>query len=209
MLDPERLAAFALMTTATSVVPGASMLFVIGRTVRDGWRSGGAGLAGMQIGYIGWWLLAALGLGTLALAFPLGFQALTVLGALYLAWLGLRSLRTAGRHAGEGTGEQGRRRSGAFREGVLVALSNPKSLIYIVALLPPFVDPRQPVAVQLVILALIAMVIDVAVGVLYIAMGSRLALAMARPATRTGFDRAIGVLFIAIAMGLLVDIASR
>ena len=62
MIDPERLAAFALMTAATSVVPGVSMLFVVGRTIRHGWRSGAAGLAGMQLGYIGWWLLAGLGL---------------------------------------------------------------------------------------------------------------------------------------------------
>ena len=68
MVDPERLYAFALMTAATSFVPGVSMLFVMGQTMRRGWRSGAAALAGMQIGYIGWWLLAALGLGTLAAA---------------------------------------------------------------------------------------------------------------------------------------------
>jgi threonine/homoserine/homoserine lactone efflux protein len=209
MLDPERLAAFALMTAATSVVPGVSMLFVVGRTIRNGWRSGAAALAGMQLGYIGWWLLAAFGLATLALAFPLGFRALTVLGALYLAWLGVRSLRDAGRHGTGDTSERSPRRGGAFRDGVLVALSNPKSLIYIVALLPPFIDPRQPVVPQLVVLALVAMAIDVAVGVIYIAMGSRLAAAMARPATRTWFDRAVGVLFIAIALAILADIASR
>ena len=210
MLDPERLAAFALMTAATSVVPGVSMLFVVGQTIRNGWRGGAAALAGMQLGYIGWWLLAALGLGTLALAFPLGFRALTVLGALYLAWLGVRSLRDAGRHPEEEDQSGTRRmRGGAFGEGVLVALSNPKSLIYIVALLPPFVDPRQPIALQLVVLALVALVIDVAVGVVYIAMGSRLAAAMARPATRTAFDRGVGLLFIAIALGILIDIASR
>ena len=208
MLDPERLAAFALMTAATSIVPGVSMLFVVGRTIRHGVKSGAAALAGVQVGYIGWWLLAGLGLGTLALAFPLGFRVLTVIGALYLAWLGMLSIRDAGQHAKLDASSAGRS-GNAFRDGVLVALSNPKSLIYIVALLPPFVDPRQPVGPQLVVLAVVAMVIDVVVGAVYIAAGSRLAAAMARPTTRKRFDLAVGILFIAIAAGILIDIASR
>ena len=208
MLDPERLAAFALMTAATSIVPGVSMLFVVGRTIRHDVRSGAAALAGMQVGYIGWWLLAGLGLGTLALAYPLGFRVLTVIGALYLAWLGVMSIRDAGQHAKLDASSAGRS-GNAFRDGVLVALSNPKSLIYIVALLPPFVDARQPVGLQLIVLAVMAMVIDVVVGAVYIAAGSRLAAAMARPATRKRFDLAVGTLFIAIAAGILIDIASR
>lgn len=207
MLDPERLAAFALMTAATSIVPGVSMLFVVSQTISRGWRSGAIALAGMQIGYIGWWLLAGLGLGTLAVAFPLGFRALAVLGALYLVWLGIRSFRGAGGHPDAPlTGESG----GAakpFRHGVLVALSNPKSLIYVVALLPPFVDARLPVGPQLVILALLGMAIDVVVGAAYIAAGAGLAKAMSDPSIRRSFDRIVGVLFIAIAAGILLDIA--
>ena len=208
MLDPERLAAFALMTAATSMVPGVSMLFVVGRTIRHGVRSGIAALSGMQVGYVCWWLLAGLGLGTLARAFPLGFQVLTVIGAIYLAWLGVIAIREAGRHARlEAT--RARPSGGAFRDGVLVALYNPKSLIYIVALLPPFVDARQPVGPQLAALAVVAIAIDLAVGAVYIAAGTRFAAAMARPATRKRFDLGIGLLFLAIAGGILADIASR
>ncbi|MGN6498688.1 MAG: LysE family translocator [Tsuneonella sp.] len=209
MIDPERLAAFAAMTAATSLVPGVSRLFVIGQTVRRGWRGGAAALAGMQLGYIGWWTLAALGLGTLAAAFPLGFKTFAIAGACYLAWLGAQALR----HAGEGTETQAalppRRSRHAFRDGILVALGNPKSLIYIVALLPPFVDARAAVVPQLAVLAALAMAIDIAVGALYIGAGRRLASAMERPATRRKLDVGIGLLFIAIACGILVDIAVR
>ena len=58
-------------------------------------------------------------------------------------------------------------------------------------------------------LMVVAMVIDVVVGAVYIAAGSRLAAAMARPTTRKRFDLAVGILFIAIAAGILIDIASR
>lgn len=206
MIDPERLAAFALMTAATSIVPGVSMLFVVGRTIRYGWRSGAAGLAGMQFGYVCWWLLAGIGLGTLAAAFPLGFALLAFGGALYLAWLGLLSIRTAGLHPPLVADLPPRPSHGSFRDGVLVALSNPKSLIYIVALLPPFVDARYAVGPQLVILAVVALAIDVVVGFAYIAAGSGLARAMADDRNRRWFDRAVGALFIAIAAGILANL---
>ena len=209
MIDPERLAAFMLMTGATSLVPGVSMLFVMGQAIRGGWRAGVAALAGMQLGFIGWWLLAGLGLGTLAAAFPLAFRILAIGGALYLAWLGVQSIRHAGIEPGRDEGRPAGLSHHAFRDGVLVALGNPKSLIYIVALLPPFIDARAPVPPQLVAFALVAMAIDVAIGAVYIGAGSRLAAAMARPETRRRVDVAVGALFVAIALGILIDLAAR
>jgi threonine/homoserine/homoserine lactone efflux protein len=159
----------------------------------------------LQLGYIVWWLLAAAGLGTLAAAFPLAFRLLAVSGALYLAWLGVKALRYAGAVADqEAKPARGPPRH-AFRDGILVAVGNPKSLVYIVALLPPFVDARSPVVPQLLVLALVAMAIDVALGVLYIGAGSRLARAMERPRTRLWLDRGVGLAFIAIAAAILAE----
>jgi homoserine/homoserine lactone efflux protein len=207
MIDAEKLAAFALVSGLTSLVPGPSMLFVLGQAMWRGTRSGVAALAGVQLGYIGWWILAALGLGTLAAAFPLAFRALAVGGALYLGWLGTRALLHAGAGAGQG-GEPARKPSlHAFRDGVFVALSNPKALVYIVALLPPFVDPHRPVVPQLALLAAVAFAIDIAFGAIYIVAGSRLSAAMARPQTRRWLDRAVGAIFIVIGLGILVELA--
>lgn len=207
MIDPERLAAFAAMTAATSVVPGVSMLFVMGQTMRRGWRSGAAALAGLQVGYIGWWLLAALGLGTLAIAFPEAFRLLAIGGALFLAWLGVQAIRRPGEGARTEAAQKGSLH--ALRDGVLVAFGNPKSLIYIVALLPPFVDSRHPVGPQLMVLAAVSLVIDVIVGAVYIGAGNRLTAAMGDPLVRRRLDIGIGLLFVAIAVGILADILSR
>ena len=209
MIDAERLAAFMLVTGVTSLVPGPSMLFVLSQSIWRGARSGAAALAGLQLGYVVWWVLAALGLGTLAAAFPLAFRLLAVGGALYLAWLGVQALRHAGEAAEDGPEPARELSHRAFRDGILVAIGNPKSLIYIVALLPPFVDARSPVVPQLVVLALVAMVIDVALGVLYIAVGSRIAAAMGRPRTRLWLDRGVGLAFIAIALGILAELFGR
>jgi threonine/homoserine/homoserine lactone efflux protein len=206
MIDAEKLAAFALVSGMTSVVPGPSMLFVMGQAMWRGSRSGAMALAGVQIGYIGWWFLAALGLGTLAVAIPLAFNALAIAGALSLGWHGAQALRHAG--AGVADGEEPARKPSfhAFRDGIFVAVSNPKALIYIVALLPPFVDQREPIGPQLVLLALVAMVIDVVLGALYIGAGSRLSAALARPRTRRRLDVAVGAVFLAIAAGILVEL---
>ena len=88
-------------------------------------------------------------------------------------------------------------------------MSNPKSLIYIVAILPPFVDATRPVAPQLVLLALVAMAIDVALGSLYILAGHRLARAMDRPDTRKWVDRAVGAIFILVALAILAELLRR
>jgi len=209
MIELERLAAFALVTGMTSLVPGPSMLFVLSQSIWRGARSGAAALGGLQLGYVLWWLLAALGLGTLAAAFPLAFRLLAIGGALYLAWLGTQALRYAGRTPEEGAKAAREPTRHAFRDGILVAISNPKSLIYIVALLPPFVDATAPVVPQLVVLALLAMAIDIALGLIYIFAGSRLAAAMERPATRRKLDIAVGAIFILIALGILAELFLR
>lgn len=209
MIELERLAAFALVTATTSLVPGPSMLFVLSQSIWRGARSGAAALAGLQLGYVVWWLLAGLGLGTLAAAFPLAFRLLAIGGALYLAWLGVQALRHAGRTGEDGAKAARKPTHHAFRDGILVAIGNPKSLIYIVALLPPFVDAGAPVAPQLVLLYVLAMAIDVALGAIYILAGSRFAAAMERPATRRRLDIAVGAIFILIAAGILAEMAWR
>ena len=97
----------------------------------------------------------------------------------------------------------------ALRDSLAVALSNPKSLVYVLALLPQFVDPRQPVAPQLALLAAIAITLDVTVGAIYVAAGGGLSAKMARPAVRLWFERAIGTIFLVLAAVILVELALK
>ncbi|MGX7895404.1 LysE family translocator [Tsuneonella sp. HG222] len=205
-MDPERLLAFAVMTGLTSIVPGPSMLFVMTESVWRGARAGWAALIGMQIGYLFWWALAAIGLGSLAKAFPTAFDLLAIGGALYIAWLGAKALRRAGDLAAQGQTAAPPPSTSAFRDGILVAVGNPKALIYVVALLPPFVHPDLPVASQFGALIAIGTVLDLLVGAAYIYAGNRLARAMDRPATRVWIDRGVGTAFILIALGILAEL---
>ena len=197
MIDAEKLLAFTLVTATTSLVPGQSMLFVLGQTIWRGARSGWAALLGMQIGYIMWWMLAAFGLGTLSATYPLAFRVLAFGGIAYLAWLGIRAIRHSF-HAGEEALEPVRQPSRhAFRDGIFIAIGNPKSLIYMVAIIPPFVDQQAPVGPQIVILAALA---------LYIGAGQRLARFMERAGSRRWIDRAIGLVFLLISALILAEL---
>lgn len=209
MIDPAKLAAFAFVTALVSLVPGPQMVFVMTQAAWRGPRAGAAALAGLQLGNATWFVMAGLGLGTLALTWPSVFTALTAAGAVYLAWLGVQALQLAGRAAAPADAAQRRASRHALRDSPAVSLSNPKSLVYVLALLPPFVDPRLPVGPQLALLAAIAIVLDLTVGVAYVAAGGALSAAMARPAVRKGLERRIGAVFLALSAAILVDLAQR
>lgn len=198
ILDPARIAAFIAVTALTSLAPGPQMVFVITQAAWRGPRGGLSALLGAQLGGVTWFVLAGLGLGSLAHASPLAFRALALGGAAYLAWLGVSAIRAAA-HA-PGAAPKGRRSRHAFRDGLVVALGNPKALVYIVALLPPFVNTGAPVAPQLAVLGGVAIAIDLLVGSAYILAGSRIARALAQPVTHRRFERAVGTMFIVLAL---------
>jgi homoserine/homoserine lactone efflux protein len=206
MIDPAKLAAFMLVTTTTSLIPGQSMLFVMGQAIWRGTRAGYTALLGMQLGYVIWWTLAALGLGTLANTYPLAFRLLTLAGIAYLAWLGIKAIRHSF-HTGEDHADAARPASAnPFRDGIVIAISNPKSLVYMVALIPPFVDAAQPIGRQILTLAVVALVLDLLVGTLYILAGRSLAGAMDRPTMRRWVDRGVGTAFLVIAALIGLDL---
>lgn len=206
MIDPAKLAAFAFVTGLVSLTPGPQMVFVMTQAAWRGPRAGAAALAGLQLGNATWFVMAGVGLGTLALAWPGAFTGLTVAGALYLAWLGVNAWRRAGAAPSARAPRASRH---ALRDSLAVSLSNPKSLVYVVALLPPFVDSRQPVAPQLALLAAVAIALDLAVGAVYVAAGGGLSAMMNRRRVRLWFERAVGAVFVALAMAILADLARR
>jgi threonine/homoserine/homoserine lactone efflux protein len=204
MIDPAKLATFAVVTGLVSLFPGPQMVLVMTQAAWRGPRAGAAALAGLQLGNATWFLLAGLGLGAVVLTFPAAFTVLAALGAIYLAWLGFQAFR----HAGKADPAAPPRRAGnhALLNSLTVSLSNPKSLVYVIALLPPFLDTTQPIGPQLVVLAAVAISIDIAVGVFYVAAGGGLAAAMRKSAIRLWLERGVGAIFLLIAAVILVEL---
>jgi threonine/homoserine/homoserine lactone efflux protein len=199
-MDPGKLATFAIVTALTSITPGPNMMFIMTQSVWRGSRSAMIALAGLQAGNLTWFAMAGLGLGTLLHTAPLAFAALTMAGGLYLGWLGVMALRHAAFPPQQAPAAASRPAGQAMRSGFAVALGNPKSIVYVTALLPPFVDTGVAIAPQLALLAAIALSIDVAVSLAYILAGKRLSAAMARPAVRRRLDLGVGTVFVLIAL---------
>ena len=164
MANPDRLLAFALLASLLIVLPGPSVLFVVGRALVHGRRGTMATVLGNALGEYALVAAVALGIGSLVERSALVFTAVKVIGAAYLIYLGVRTIRqrrSLWSMLAEKTEFRGGRR--AFREGFVVGVSNPKSAIFFAAILPQFVDRTAgPAALQMLVLGLIYFLIALA-----------------------------------------------
>ncbi|HEX9087516.1 MAG TPA: LysE family translocator [Arthrobacter sp.] len=141
MVPATNLLAFALAAVLLIAVPGPSVLFVIGRTLALGRRGGLLSVLGNAAGELVQITAVALGVGVVVAQSVLLFSAVKFAGAAYLIYLGVQAIR----HRGEGPTAAGepRRPTSTFRilrQGFIVGATNPKSIVFFVAVLPQFVD---------------------------------------------------------------------
>ncbi|CAM3675911.1 MULTISPECIES: LysE family translocator [Halomonas] len=138
--------------------PGPSLALVLRHTLGGGRLFGVIAAIFHTLGVGFYALLTVWGLGALIAGFPMLFQLITWCGAAYLAWLGFQALR-AGKAGALHPAAMATSRGQAAKEGVLVALGNPKLILFFVALLSQFVSPDMS-ALAKAIIVLTAMVID-------------------------------------------------
>ena len=138
---------------AVSSSPGPAVLYIVARTLDQGVAAGLASMAGITVGGIAYVLLAAFGVAAAAAAWPLSLTLVQIGGALYLIWIGAQRI---GRSNGGGAAsiEDSSLRE-IFQQGVIVNLTNPKTVLFLLAFLPQFVDPEAgEISRQLVFLGL-------------------------------------------------------
>ncbi len=164
MVSSDRLLAFAAMSFLLIVIPGPSVLFVIGRALAQGRRAALTTVAGNSLGACVLVLAVALGVGSVVERSVLVFTGLKLLGAGYLVYLGVRAVRQRGSLQAAFTG--GAPAHGGLRtmwEGFAVGVANPKTIVFFAAVLPQFVDRGQGhVVLQMLLLGLVFNVIAVA-----------------------------------------------
>ncbi|WP_093607565.1 LysE family translocator [Streptomyces indicus] len=145
MVSMDRLLAFAAMSLLVIVIPGPSVLFVIGRALAHGRRTAMATVLGNVVGSYLLVVAVALGVGTLVERSVAVFVTVKLAGAAYLMYLGVQAYRhrkdmkASAIRAAAGKGE----RRGDLRtvaDGVIVGVTNPKGIVFFAAVLPQFVD---------------------------------------------------------------------
>ncbi|MBY8839817.1 LysE family translocator [Streptomyces sp. SP2-10] len=157
MVTPDRLAAFAALSLLLIVVPGPSVLFVIGRALAHGRRAALTTVVGNTLGAYLLVVAVALGVGSIVERSVLVFTALKLAGAAYLVHLGVRAWRRRG-STGEAFTGSGAARGGlrTLWEGFAVGVANPKTMVFFAAVLPQFVDREQGhVPAQMLLLGLV------------------------------------------------------
>jgi threonine/homoserine/homoserine lactone efflux protein len=155
MIPLPTLAAFTLTTLLFVVIPGPSVLFVIGRALSLGRTGALLSVLGNALGFVVQIVGISLGLGALIERSAVLFTAVKIVGALFLVYLGVRAIlhRRATAAPAEFTPTRAWR---SLVEGAIVGVTNPKSIVFFLAVLPQFVTVSTGnVALQLFLLGLV------------------------------------------------------
>ncbi|WP_274563526.1 LysE family translocator [Streptomyces spiramyceticus] len=159
MVSTDRVLAFALMSLLVIVIPGPSVLFVIGRALAYGRRTALATVLGSVLGSYVLVVAVALGVGTLVERSVAVFMAVKLAGAAYLVYLGVQAFRhrkelKMGAEAAPGQPARGDVRT--VLDGVVVGMTNPKAIVFFAAVLPQFADHSAGgLPVQMLLLGLV------------------------------------------------------
>jgi threonine/homoserine/homoserine lactone efflux protein len=165
MPSVDTLVTFALAGIVLVVIPGPSVLFIVGRALAHGRRAAFTSVAGNTTGAMVVVIVVALGFGAVAAESATVFTVLKLVGAAYLVYLGVQTIRHRGDLAAVLAGPVGPADGRLYWQGVVVGVTNPKVLIFFAAVLPQFVDTSAGSATtQMLVLgllfALIASVLD-------------------------------------------------
>ena len=201
MIDPWLLLAFLPAALALNLTPGADMMFCLGQGLRAGPVPAMAASAGIALGSLFHAAAAALGLSALVAAAPWLFDAIRWAGVAYLLWLALGALRMGPMTARGRIMTPGR----AFSEGLIVNLTNPKVILFVLAFLPQFADPARALLPQFLLMGALmglgGLMVNGAVGVFAGGLGRRMA-------NSPRFTRGLGLIcagmFTALALRLAI-----
>jgi threonine/homoserine/homoserine lactone efflux protein len=184
--------AFLLACIAVVVVPGPTVTLIIANSLRHGRRAGLLNVAGTQIGLALTVGVVLLGVASLIAAMGSWFVWLRLAGAAYLVWLGWKLLMASG-DIEAGTTPR-KPRGGFLLQGLTVALSNPKTLLFFGAFFPQFIDSSGNYALQVLIMGTTAMAVAAISDSTYALLASRAGAALSRRRVRLVTRASGGVL---------------
>lgn len=201
IVDPVILVAFVPAALALNLTPGSDMMFCLAQGMKGGPRAAIAADAGIAAGVMIHVAVAGLGLGAAVAAAPWLFEAIRWAGVGYLLWLAAATLRSGGIR--ENAPLVSPRR--AFRDALVVNLTNPKIILFVLAFVPQFVSPERNVLAQFLVLGAIlslgGLVVNGIVGVSAGGLGRRLARS---PRLARGLGYLSAGIFVALASRLVV-----
>ena len=184
----EMLLAFVVTSTVVLVIPGPTILTVVGYSVAHGRQAYLPIVTAIALGDLAAITLSLLGLGALLTASAVIFAAVKWAGGLYLIYLGIRLFRADVTERQAVTQARAQSWWHLFRNMFLVAFLNPKGIVFYVAFFPQFIDPSSDIGAQLSMLALTFIVLGVFNSTFYAAFGASTRVFLSSPRARRGFN---------------------
>jgi threonine/homoserine/homoserine lactone efflux protein len=195
---------FSLGTLLVCASPGPNMLQVMGCSVRYGFRRAFFGMMGCFIPVFIFICISLAGVGALLEAFPVLFKLLRVVGASYLVYLGIMAWRAPVNAATIAACNETTPKT-IFMSSFMVAVSNPKALLFAGVYFPLFINPNAPQAIQFAVLLATFTVLEFLCYLLYALGGNRLSAVLQNPRNRQRFNRFSGLVFVFFGVMILAS----
>ena len=209
-MRPDLWWAFLGAAIAISVSPGAGAIQSMATGLAHGVRRGYWSIAGLEIGLMVQLAVVALGLGAVLAASATAFAVVKWVGVAYLGYLAVRQWRTASVALPEHMSKPDRGRISLLLRGYLVNVTNPKGLVFLIAVLPSFVEPSAPTLPQYVVIGVTMVAVDLVVMGLYTGLAARLMRSLHTARRQAALSRVFSGLFAtaAVAVSLMRRAAS-
>ena len=194
-----------------AISPGSGAVLSMTHGLAYGVRGASATILGLQLGVATILLIAGVGVGAVLIASATAFTVVKVVGACYLIWLGWRQWRSPVDAAAPGASANaaaGGKGLPSVKERVLLGyltnVTNPKGIVFVVAVLPQFIDPARPLWLQLLILLATTLFADVIVMHGYAFLASRAQRWLATARARRAQNRVFGGVLMAMGASLFM-----
>lgn len=198
---------FFVLVFGIVLLPGLDMACVLGCTLGGGRRAGLASIGGIVTAAVAHVAIGGLGLAAILLVMPALFNALLVVGAAYVAWIGFSLLRSGALFNDGGAQVETVAVATAYRRGMLTNLLNPKAYAFMLAVFPQFVRREWgPVWLQAAVLGAIIVATQFSVyGAVVLAAARARGWLAARPRALTAIGRGVGGLLLAVAVWSAIE----
>ncbi|MCC2525608.1 homoserine/homoserine lactone efflux protein [Vibrio coralliilyticus] len=187
--------AYVVTAVVFSLAPGSGTVNSISNGLSYGTRKSLSAIAGLQIGLTLHIILVGAGIGALVAQSAAAFTVIKWVGAAYLVWLGIQKWRDK---SGLATHTQGEALSGTklMSNAVLINLTNPKSIVFLVALFPQFIDPAKDQLTQLAVLGVTTVVIDSIVMLGYTSLAAQMGRFIRSDKIMSKINKVFGSMFV-------------
>lgn len=166
------LIAFFATSFVLVAVPGPGVMFVVGRTLAEGRKAGILTVLFNSLGHFTWMLAVAFGLGELLKLYPAALNFVQIIGAVYLGYLGIQTIRSRGDRIQVNESITFTPLPKLAKEGYFVGFSNPKVVVFYIAVLPQFVNSAGNFTLQLLLLGLLFETMGITGDLLYSLLAS-------------------------------------